>query len=182
MGAFIWAQCLVAAGLTDRDVTLLKTNDKEASAALLATGKIDVLLPAQELDIGLTPLRDRIVPGPSVSSFLPNFVYSYIIFGKRFLDAPPSEGARFLRAYFRGSRDFLAGKTPKFVDRIIEKDGLDAKTVRQMCRNGLLVDGHIQLADIQRFIDWSASRQLTPAGVGAEQLVDRRFLNEAHLA
>jgi NitT/TauT family transport system substrate-binding protein len=182
LSAFIWAQCLVAAGLTDKDVSLLNTNDKEASATLLATGKIDVLLPAQELDIGLTSLRDRIVPGPPVSAFLPNFVYAYIIFGKRFLDAPPAEGARFLKAYFRGSRDFLAGKTPKFVDRIVEKDGLDAKTVHEMCRNGLLVDGQIQLGDLQRFIDWSAGQQLAPTGVTAEQLVDRRFLSEAHLA
>jgi NitT/TauT family transport system substrate-binding protein len=181
IGLFLWDQFLASGGLTSTDVSLSNVNDYDSAAALLATGKIDVLLPSQDRDIALTPLRDHVVPGPSVSSILPNFVYAYIIFGKRFLDDSPAAGARFLKAYFRGSRDFRTGKTPKFLDRLIQEDHLDPESVRKMCRNGLLTDGHIPLNDLQRYIDWSANKTTTPSGVRAEQLVDLRFLKQAGL-
>jgi ABC-type nitrate/sulfonate/bicarbonate transport system substrate-binding protein len=176
-GPFIWEQCLAAAGLTSRDVELLDLNDFQAAAALLATGKVDVLLPTQEHDIGLTPLYNRIVPGPAISLFLPNFMYSYITFGKRFLDDSPDEGKRFLKAYFQGARDFLAGKSPKFLDRIEKQDGLDPGRLRAQCRDGIVLDGHIQLADLQRFIDWLSGKKLLLSPPRAEQLVDTRFAN-----
>ena len=181
IGAFIWAQGLAAAGLAAEDVEMLHLNDPQAAATLLATDKLDVLFPAQEHDIGLTPLRERIVPGPAVSSFLPGFMYSFLIFGKRFLDDSPDDGVRFLRAYFKGSRDFLAGKTPRFIERLVQRDGLDPKLVRDRCRDGQLVDGHIQLGDLQRFIDWCFEQKMTQGSFRAEQIIDMRFLEQAHL-
>jgi ABC-type nitrate/sulfonate/bicarbonate transport system substrate-binding protein len=181
MAAFVWAQGLTAAGLLSQDVHRLNLNDPEAAATLLATGKLDVLLPVQERDIGLTFFRERIVPGPAVASFLPNFVYAHLIFGKRFLDDSPADGVRFLRAYFKGSRDFLAGKTPRFLERLVQRDRLDPQIVRGLCREGQLLDGHIQFADLQRFIDWTLEQKLIPARVRAEQIADMRFLQQAHL-
>jgi NitT/TauT family transport system substrate-binding protein len=181
LGLFLWTQFLDAAGLTSADVPTIDLDDYEAAAALLATNRIDILLPSVEHDIVLTSLRDYVVPGPSVSGILPNFVYSYIIFGKRFLDGSPGDGSRFLNAYFHGSRDFRRGKTPKFIDRLIQRDRLNPEAVRKMCRDGLLTDGHIPLNDLQRFIDWSKGQSTSPSGVRAEQLVDMRFLQEAHL-
>jgi NitT/TauT family transport system substrate-binding protein len=176
MSGFILAQALAAAGLHSSDVVMMSLTDEKAAATLLAAGKLDVLLPSAEYDIGLTPLRERVVPGPAVGSFLPNFMYSTMIFGKRFLDDSPEDGKRFLTAYLKGTRDFLAGKTPRFFDRLAERDGQDPNLVRQRCRDGQLLDGRIQMGDLQRFIDWSLNQKYIPVPVSAEQIVDRRFL------
>ena len=128
--AFLWTQCLASAGLTSTDVPLSDVNDMELAATMLATGKLDVLLPAQMYDIELTPLRDRIVPGPAISSILPNFMYSHIFFGKRLLDNSRDIGVRVVRAYFRGARDFVAGKTPHFIDELVKEQHLDPRYVQ----------------------------------------------------
>lgn len=177
IGGFLWTQCLAAAGLTATDVPLTDVNDMELSAAMLATGQIDVLLPTQEYDIGLTPLRDRIVPGPAISSILPGFMFSHIFFGKRLLDDSRDLGVRLLRAYFRGAREFVAGRSPRFVGQLIQDQHLDPKQVqlRQLCRAGYVLDGHIQMEDLQKFIDWSVDQKLTPVPVQAGQLVDPGF-------
>jgi len=181
LGLFMWTQLLAASGLSMADVQLSNLDDQDANAALLASGKIDVLLPASDRDIGLTLLRDRVVPGPPVSGVLPNFVFSYVIFGKRFLDESPADGARFLKAYFRGCSDFRVGKTPEFMNRLTREDHLDPESVRRMCRDGLVSDGRVPLNDLQRFIDWCAGQSTTRSGVRAEQLVDLRFLKAANL-
>ena len=82
-----------------------------------------------------------------------------------------------LRAYFRGAREFVAGRSPRFVDQLIQDQHLDPKQVqlRQLCRAGYVLDGHIQMEDLQKFIDWSVDQKLTPAPVQALQLVDPGF-------
>jgi NitT/TauT family transport system substrate-binding protein len=178
MTAFVLSQAVAAAKLTDDDFKLVSTTDA-AGAAMLVSDKIDVIIPSNDYDLGLTPLKDRVVPGPTVASFLPNYMYSYTMFGKRFLDEAPQEGVRFLKAFFQGGRDYLAGKTPKFIEDVIQKNGFDPNLVRQACREGLAADGRIQYGDIQRFIDWCVERKLTPDPLRAEQMVDTRFLDQA---
>ncbi len=182
MGEFVWDNALLSAGLQRSDVSVLPLQDADGTAVLLGAGKVDVILPNVDYDPGLTTFRDRIVAGPGASAALPNFQFSFITFGKRFLDDSPEQGATFLRAYFRAARDFAGGKTPpKFFDRL-SKNGFDANVLHSLCRGGAILDGHIQLNDLQRFIDWAAARKTVPGGLRAEQLVDSQFLHKARLS
>lgn len=52
---------------------------------------------------------EHTVKGDWFGPRLSNFQLSYIVFGKNLLDGPPEIGVRFLKAYFRGSEDFLHG-------------------------------------------------------------------------
>lgn len=173
---FAFAACLKAAGLTRADVTIIKARDQEA-AVLVASGKADVAFAASD-ELSLTPLRERVVPGPTHASVLPDFMNSYVLFGKKMLDGPPQDGARFLRAFLRGGREFVAGKDPKFLKDLIVANGWDPARVAAQCRNNIALDGHIALQDIQRFIDWSVEEGFTPSPIRAEELVDMRFLKE----
>jgi ABC-type nitrate/sulfonate/bicarbonate transport system substrate-binding protein len=136
---------------------------------------VDVLVSTSE-EIHLSHLRDHIVLGPSVVDAIPGYVYSYIVFGRRFLDGDVEVGGRFLRAYLRGARDFVAGKNPQFLLDFIRSNGLDPDTPDRLCRQTTALDGRVPLEDIQRFADWAVLRELCPGPVKAEDLVDMRFI------
>ena len=155
-----------------------KMREVERVLALRAGG-IDAYISAdadfstEERDLG-------VAPGPRLSSVMPNFQFSHILFGRTLLDGPTETGARFLRAYFRGAGEFLQGKTPRFMDEYAKQNNLDPKLLREGCRGTFERDGTIHMNDLQRYTDWMGANALCPAHVNAADLVDARFLNAAH--
>lgn len=177
IGAFIFDQALAAAKLTRQDLKLVPIEGREA-AVLLAAGKIDVAFGAAD-DLQMGALWDQVVQGPSYADFMPEFMYTFVYYGKRFLDGPREDGVRFLRAFLKGQREFQAGKNPAFLTNFASESGLDRDRFLGTCRNDLIVDGHIQTPDIQTFIDWSVRREFSATRILAEEIVDTRFLDEA---
>lgn len=164
-------------GMRLSDVVVRKIPLNEKVAALHA-GAIDGFITSEaDLDPELRPLG--LVAGPSVATLAQNVQFSYILFGSRLLDGRVETGARFLRAYFRGAGDFLRGRTPRFLDDYADRNGLDAKLLRQACRGTFERDGNIHLDDLRRYIQWMAAQDLCPANVDATAIVDTRFLEAA---
>ncbi len=120
----------------------------------------------------------QLAQGPRLSSVLPNFQYSFIVFGSRLLDGDVRTGALFLRAYLRGANDFLAGKTPAFLYDFAKAGDLDPQLVRAACRDSFEHDGSIHLNDLQTGIDWAVLHGYIPRPMTAQSLVDTRFLDE----
>ena len=172
--AFGMDACLSAGGLTRDDIQIVLIKDNEA-AAMLTSGSLDVLVSTSE-EMHLTRLRNKVVLGPALTDAYPGFMYSYVGFGRRFLDEDPESGVGFLRAFLRGARDFSDGKTPRFLFDLIRRNGLEPDTPNRLCRKGTAVDGRIPEADIQRFLDWCVLRKHVPRPVRAADLVDTRFL------
>lgn len=172
--AFNMDACLAKGGLTRDDIKIVVMEDNLAAAGLKAD-TVDVLVSTSE-EIHLSHLRDHIVLGPSVVDAIPGYVYSYIVFGRRFLDGDVAVGGRFLRAYLRGASDFVAGKNPQFLLDFIRSNGLDPDTPDRLCRQTTALDGRVPLEDIQRFADWAVLRELCQGPVKAEDLVDLRFI------
>ncbi|MGO9009502.1 MAG: ABC transporter substrate-binding protein [Bryobacteraceae bacterium] len=164
-------------GMRLSDVVVRKMPDTDKVAALHAGG-IDAFLSSQgDLNPELRPLG--LVAGPSLPSLLPNFQYSYIFFGSRLLDGPVETGARFLHAHFRGARDYLAGRTPQFLEDYAKQNNLDPKLLREACRATFERDGNIHPDDMRRYIEWMAANGMCPANVDVTALVDTRFLEAA---
>jgi len=172
--AFGMDACLSAGGLTRDDIRIVLIKDNEATA-MLTSGSLDVLVSTSE-EMHLTRLRNRVVLGPALTDAYPGYMYSYVGFGRRFLDEDPESGVRFLRAFLRGARDFTEGKTPQFLMDLIRRNGLEPDTPNRLCRKGTAVDGRIPEADIQRFLDWCMLRKHVPRPVRAADLIDTRFL------
>ena len=175
---FTLDSALAVAGLTRDDVTIVPLPENQA-AVLMAQGKVDVVSSAREgaqLAIG-----DHIVVGPPLASFLPNHMYGFVSFGQRFLDHEIDAGVRFLRAYLRGMRDFVAGKNPRFLDEVAAKNGLDLQRARQVCRRNFVLDGHVDLPSIQRLLDYFVKQKLMNISIRAQQVVDTRFFDQLHL-
>jgi NitT/TauT family transport system substrate-binding protein len=164
-------------GMRLSDVVMRKMPYHEEVAALHAGGIDALVSPETDLNAELGPLG--LLAGPSTANLLPNFQFSYIVFGRRLLDGRVETGARFLRAYFRGASDFLGGRTPRFLDDYANQNNLDAKLLRQACRATFERDGTIHLGDLRRYTQWMAAHDLCPANVDPAALVDTRFLEAA---
>src|SRR5581483_2026998 len=93
------------------------------------------------------------------------------------LDADVRLGAAFLKAYFHGARDFLAGKSPAFMDQFARDNDLDPKLVKAGCRDSFEPDGRLHLEDIQVYLDWMHKNGYVSGAVSAQSLVDTRYLH-----
>lgn len=176
--AYAFHLALKKGGLTRDDVTIVREEDREA-AVMLATGSVDVSFVANTV-IQLASVLKDVVEGPTFYSIIPNFRYGYVVFGKRLLDDAPEDGTRFLRAYLRGCREFLAGRTPKYLTELAEKEVLNKDAVLKHCRSDTTVDGSIDDSEVQAFIDWGVAEGHISSPVAAKDVIDRRFLEEIH--
>ena len=165
-------------GMTQSDVVIRKMRETERLAALRAGG-LDAFV-SSEADLNPELRELGLAAGPSVAALLPNFQFSYIVFGRRLLEGAVETGARFLHAYFRGAAEFLQGRTPRFQVEYAKQNNLDAKLLREGCHGTFERDGRIHEADVQRYINWMAAHELCPADVEASMVVDSRFWEAAH--
>jgi len=175
LGFFCLDKLLESAGMTRGDVEIQRIGPNERIPALRARGVDAFLSSATDLNPMLRDLG--IAPGPSLADVLPNFQYSYIVFGARLLDGDVRIGAAFLRAYFRGARDFLAGKTPAFMDQFAKTNNLDPQLVRAGCRDSFEHEGRVHLSDMQMYLDWAAANGFADGPISARSLTDMRFLD-----
>jgi NitT/TauT family transport system substrate-binding protein len=165
---------LESAGMSRSDVEIRVLSANERVAALRA-GSVDAIVVTS---MDMTPMLKtwQIAPGPGMADVLPGFQCAFLVFGARLLDGDVRNGALFLRAYLRGLRDFLAGKTPAFLGEFARSNGLDPKLVQAGCRDAYEHDGKIHLNDIQAFIDWATSHGDITHPMSAQSAVDTRFL------
>lgn len=178
LGVFALDTQLATVGLSLSDVKLESLGFPEAMAALLG-GRVDCIVSPGLLD-RYYPVAARLVRGPGLGQFLPDFQISYILFGRRLLDSDPQLGGRFLAAYYRGVRDFLQGSSPRFLEEYALSNNLDPKIVFEACRETFTPDGTLNLDSIQRYTDWLMKMKHTSGDLDAGQAVDTRFLELAH--
>ncbi|MGD0200621.1 MAG: ABC transporter substrate-binding protein [Bryobacteraceae bacterium] len=180
MIAEFWLDAILErAELSQSDVQIVMLGHSESVAALLA-GKIDAMLGGSFADRSFDALSPDILLGIRLADVLPNSQFSHVIFGERLLDGALEVGARFLAAYLRGSREFMRGRTPRFLDEYARANGLDPKRAREAHRNTVTADGSIDMQSLQRYRDWAVRKGYCPEAVRVSQLVDTRFLDEAY--
>lgn len=178
VSAMLLDQMLEVGGLAARDVTVVVLRVPEATAAVFA-GKIDAMA-AVDIDKDPDYVSPNIVRGVTLSQLLPNYQYSFMLFGETLLEGDPETGTGFLWAYLRGVREFRAGKTPRAFDELARAAHHDPAAARAACREGTSRDGRPDRASIQRFVDWAAKRGFIPRAVDASELIDTRFVEEAN--
>jgi ABC-type nitrate/sulfonate/bicarbonate transport system substrate-binding protein len=175
LSAFCLDMILATAGLSVQDVNLVSLHQQESIAALIA-GKLDAMVVSQ-FDNDLAVMSPVVVKGIGLSGVLPNFQIGYLMFGPSLLEGDPRIGTSFLAAYLRGVVDFMAGKTPKFLDDYARSSRLDPEKLRQGCHDWFTKDGKIDPANVGRLIDWMVARGFCPQKLDAAQLIDTRFVD-----
>jgi NitT/TauT family transport system substrate-binding protein len=176
--ALLLDEMLEFGGLTTRDVTVLTMRAPEAAAALSA-GKIDAVS-AVDLEKDLDYLLPNIIRSATLSELLPNYQYSFVIFGATLLEGDPEIGTAFLSAYLRGVQEYRAGKTPRALEELARAAHHDPAAARTACRESISRDGRPDRASIQRFVNWAVRKGFIPRAVDASELIDTRFVEEAN--
>ena len=177
LGAFFLDQILASAGMSSDDVKLLSMGSPEAATALMG-GKIDAV-PTASLDKDLDFVSANVVRSITLSELLPNYQYTFVLFGPALLDGAPEIGVSFLEAYLRGVRAYRAGQTPRALEELALAGHNDPAAARAVCRESISRDGTVDRASVQRFVDWAAKKGFIPRAVDASQLIDTRFVEEA---
>ncbi|MEO7651471.1 MAG: ABC transporter substrate-binding protein [Bryobacteraceae bacterium] len=162
------------AGLSRNDIEEVSLTQSESVAALLS-GKVDAVIGSFHPVLTAATHARLIARATGASAIYPNFQYSHILFGSRLLQGDPGRGKAFLRAYLQGAREFLQGKTPKYLAEYAQSMNVELSQIQGACRDSFTPDGRIQTEDLQRLVDWAIKKEYT-SGVTVEQLVDRRFL------
>ena len=179
MPTFALEVMLSKEGLKLSDVDLKKLAGAEGIAALRAKQVHGVVT----LHNYGPPLNERFpefIPYKKFVEILPGFQYAFVVFGKRLLDGPVDIGGRFLAAYLRGCADYVAGATPKWLDKLAESNGVDPVKARSFCRETALSDGAIKEDSITYFNRWAVERGYADRIVPVAEMVDKRFLDHAH--
>lgn len=168
---------LERSGLKTEDVAIVSLRAPDAVGALLG-GNVDAVVTSDDLDVDLRTLAADGIRSVGLARYYPGMQYSYIFFGSNLLDGDPDVGVRFLRAYLRGTREFIAGKTPRYMVDLAKKGGLDVERTVGACRDGISADGTIDMEGLDRYAEWAYRKNYTPRLVHASEIVDQRFLEK----
>jgi NitT/TauT family transport system substrate-binding protein len=170
---------LARAGLAGSDVITVNLPSAQAVAALIG-GSVDAIVLNAELDRNLTAMSAEIVRTQGLSRVYPDMQGSFIYFGKTLLSGSTAVGAAFLFAYLRGVREFVQGRTPRYMEEFARANGLDVNDTVTACRGTVTTDGAVDLKSLQLFVAWAVRRKHIPQSLDALELVDLRFLRKAH--
>jgi len=175
--AFFLDLYLESVGMSAGEVQVLTMRAPESTAAL-AGGKIDALAwGAFENDVAFTSAN--FVRGPSAADFVPNFQYTFVLYGPSLLDHDAETGVRFLEAYLRGVEAFMSGKTPRIFDQLAAATRSNPAAARSACRQQFSSDGRVDRSSVQRYADWAVKKGFVPAPVDAAALIETRYVEEA---
>lgn len=168
---------LESVGMTSADVQLLTMRAPEAAAAL-AGGKIDAFVWGNfENDLEFNAANA--VRGPRAADFVPNFQYTFVLFGPSLLGGDLEPGVHFLEAYLRGLEAFMSGQIPRIFDQLALATRTNPAAARSVCRDQFSRDGRIDRSSVQRYADWAVKKGFVPAPVDTAVLIETRFLEEA---
>lgn len=115
----------------------------------------------------------------SPKDVLPESQYAYVFFGPTLLERDPEAGYRFLTAYLRGVRRYLAGKTPRNLAILSVRTGLGPEWLAAACWPGFRADGGIDPGSLGHFQQWGRLKGLLEAGLPTGLVWDARFVQEA---
>ena len=173
-----WTQIERYLKLPEGAIQIQSMRNEDAMAAAMS-GRLDVIGGGGRPGYRDDPILKQFERTDILERVLPDFQYSYVAFGPTLLDADPSLGVRFLRAYLGAVRAFLAGETPQFLDQYAKQSGLDATLVKTSCRDTLSSDGLLKREDLKALLDWCVAKKYVERPMSPEDLIDSRFLEGA---
>ena len=179
--AFVLDVLLESAGMAMGDVRLVSLPQSEAIAALKA-GQIHALVSQNFYGSDILAAFPEFIRHPGLVEQMPGFQYSFVFFGARMLDAGEELGGRFLRADLRGAREFIQGRTPRFLEEFARTNGLKRDYFEGRCRETYTADGEIKLDSVRFYVDWAVRRGYVEHAVAIDKLFDHRFLDYARRA
>lgn len=143
----------------------------------LGNGSLDVALSGEPF-LTRTLRSGKAVLWLGSSDVLPDEEFSFIFFGARLLH-DRALGERFMTAYLKGVRSYIAGKTERNLEIVAAATGDDAEVLRAACWPAQRADGHVIVDNVMRYQEWLQRRGLIDAVVPRDGLWDSGFIRAA---
>ena len=172
---YYWSLLLAKSRLTFDDVEIIDVPASVKPEAL-ALGRID-LTSLTEPWTTRSVRTGKAQIWKSVADVLPNHQSSFLVFGRRLLDERPDLGHRFMSAYMRAVRHYVAdGKSLRNIEIVANRTQMRRDELREMCWPQVVIDGRIDPLSLQQYQEWALEEGLIDAIVPFDQLTDERFL------
>lgn len=174
---YILAKSLARAGMALSDIQLVRLPFPAIVVALQQGGVDAAVLPepflTQSVEIGAAR---RVL---SAGEVVPDEPIAFLFYGPTLLDRSPDVGRRFMVAYLRGVRDYVAGPTERNVQTIAAYTKVDAAIIRKGGWFPIAPDARVNINAIRRFQDWLYEQELIGVRNPVTALVDTSFLTHA---
>jgi NitT/TauT family transport system substrate-binding protein len=165
------------AGLSLKDVTPVSIPNP-AKLGALKDGSVDLA------DVSVPWITRLLRTGEtavwiSASEVIPDFQISMLFFGPTLLDDDPETGERLVRAYLKGIRTYMEGKTRANVETIADATGLDSDLLEDCCWMYMNPEGRINVQSITDFQKWALEKGYLDRVLEPDQFWDPRFIEGA---
>jgi NitT/TauT family transport system substrate-binding protein len=174
--AWITDLFLESRGLTTDDVRVTTLPDVMEIGAM-ASGSLDVTHAAEPFLSQFKRSGQRVIG--NASTYVPGAHFGAIVFGPTLTVKNRALGQRFMKAYLRGVRQHAAGATARNVEILSKRMGFDESLLRTACFATINEDGHLDVASLNAFQEWSVKKGYLPRIVPMSAVVDTTF---AHLS
>jgi len=164
-------------GLTLDDLEIV-TLPPAAEPDALATGAVDLMV-AAEPQITLMEETGNAVVWRRGEQVIPGTQWASVLYGRSLLDERPEVGERFMVAYLKAVRQYNEGKTPRNVEVLMNRTGLEEDLLRSACWPPIGNDIRVQAGSLLEYQEWAVSRGIAERILSEEELVDHRFVEHA---
>ncbi len=82
-------------------------------------------------------------------------------------------------AYLKAVRQYNEGKTPRNVEVLMNRTGLEEDLLRSACWPPIGNDIRVQAGSLLEYQEWAVSRGIAERILSEEELVDHRFVEHA---
>lgn len=105
--------------------------------------------------------------------------YGLLVYGKRLIHDDPDLGRRFMRAYLRGAARLQEGKSERNLAVLTKETRVPVDVLEQSCWLPFAVDGKVDPAAVQPFLEWAEKKKYLDAGVPASKWWNGSFAEAA---
>jgi len=176
IGAYIVDKYLESMGLTTSDLTLVRLGERLESQTL-DQGSIDGMHVAEPHLSWLVARGHRLI-GPA-RIYTPGLHYAVLVFGPSLTVTHRELGERFMKAYLRGVKTFREGLTPRNLDIISRRTGVNIDTLKKICPPTINADGELNGSSLLDFQKWLVKAGFLSRELGPEGGTDMTFARQA---
>jgi NitT/TauT family transport system substrate-binding protein len=174
--AYITDKYLQAVGLTTNDLDLVRMNEFVEAQAIDA-GTIDGLHVSEPQLSRLVAAGHKLI-GPARIYAL-GVHHAVLVYGPTLTVEHRDVGVRFMKAYLRGVAKFHEGLSPRTIDIISKKLGMEPAMLKGICLPSINSDGALNMAALLDFQKWAVRNGVLARVAGPEAGIDTTFARTA---
>jgi len=165
-------------GLKLADVKYIKI-PTPAEIEAMAKGSLDLTITPEPWVSRFLKAGHGVVWMP-VQKVVPDFQFGLMMYGPNLLEKNPDAGRRFMVAYLKAVRQYNQGKTPRNLEILANRTGLDKDLLIKACWAQVHSDGRINVNSIKDFKEWALTNGYLEGPVSKDLFIDTRFIEHAN--